>query len=264
MTRPWRRGSLAWLRARRPAGSADAMGRFRWVAANAVGRRPAAHGCPGTAGHRHRRGRPDLPARACAGAAGLGGPSGRGGRRLDAVDGGRRPHPLTRWAGSTQSTSPGGRSGSATGGRVPQIGQRIRVAGYRYGGGTAGNVAAGAISALTGTAGVKVTERAAGHRRRRPGLARRCAGPGAGRGAPPGPGRHRRRFPRARPGGSRRDARRGDPAAAPGYPDPAGRGRRQPRRLPRPRRPRPRGTASGPGPAAPGVGLPAAAPAAHD
>jgi len=40
--------------------------------------------------------------------------------------------------------------------RVPQIGERIRVASYRYGGGTIGNVAAGAVTAVPGTAGVKV------------------------------------------------------------------------------------------------------------
>ncbi|WP_434620541.1 putative baseplate assembly protein [Arthrobacter sp. A5] len=40
--------------------------------------------------------------------------------------------------------------------RVPQIGERIRVLSYQYGGGSAGNVAAGAVSSLPGTAGVKV------------------------------------------------------------------------------------------------------------
>ncbi|MFE2147278.1 baseplate J/gp47 family protein, partial [Streptomyces sp. NPDC059456] len=42
-------------------------------------------------------------------------------------------------------------------GRLPRIGERIRVLGYRYGGGSAGNVPAGAIGALTGIGGVKVT-----------------------------------------------------------------------------------------------------------
>jgi predicted phage baseplate assembly protein len=40
--------------------------------------------------------------------------------------------------------------------RVPQIGQRIRVLGYRYGGGVAGNVGAGALTSLTGVGGVDV------------------------------------------------------------------------------------------------------------
>lgn len=48
--------------------------------------------------------------------------------------------------------------GSVSFGRalVPQIGERIRVLSYQYGGGAAGNVAAGAVTALPGTAGVKV------------------------------------------------------------------------------------------------------------
>ncbi|WP_327397366.1 putative baseplate assembly protein [Streptomyces phaeochromogenes] len=40
--------------------------------------------------------------------------------------------------------------------RVPQIGERIRVRTYRYGGGTAGNVAAGAITQVTDAPGVDV------------------------------------------------------------------------------------------------------------
>ncbi len=40
------------------------------------------------------------------------------------------------------------RFGNGIQGRVPQIGERIRVTAYRYGGGTVGNVAAGAIQAL--------------------------------------------------------------------------------------------------------------------
>lgn len=42
-------------------------------------------------------------------------------------------------------------------GRVPQIGERIRVLSYRYGGGAAGNVAAKAVTALSGIANVKVS-----------------------------------------------------------------------------------------------------------
>lgn len=41
--------------------------------------------------------------------------------------------------------------------RVPQIGERIRVLSFRYGGGAAGNVAAGAVNALSGVNGVKVS-----------------------------------------------------------------------------------------------------------
>jgi Baseplate J-like protein len=41
-------------------------------------------------------------------------------------------------------------------GGVPQIGERIRVLSYRYGGGAAGNVGAGSITSITGASGVKV------------------------------------------------------------------------------------------------------------
>jgi hypothetical protein len=41
--------------------------------------------------------------------------------------------------------------------RVPQIGERIRVLSYQYGGGVAGNVDAGAISSFTGVGGVEVS-----------------------------------------------------------------------------------------------------------
>ena len=40
---------------------------------------------------------------------------------------------------------------------VPQIGERIRVLAYRYGGGTAGNVAAKAVTGVTGIANVEVS-----------------------------------------------------------------------------------------------------------
>ena len=41
--------------------------------------------------------------------------------------------------------------------RVPQIGERVRVTSYRYGGGAAGNVGAATVTALSGVASVKVT-----------------------------------------------------------------------------------------------------------
>lgn len=47
--------------------------------------------------------------------------------------------------------------GNGLQGYVPQIGQRIRVLGYRYGGGAKGNVAAGAINRLSGVSSVKLT-----------------------------------------------------------------------------------------------------------
>lgn len=48
-------------------------------------------------------------------------------------------------------------AGGRFGGRVPGIGERVRVRSYRYGGGTAGNVPAEAITAVTGVGGVEVT-----------------------------------------------------------------------------------------------------------
>ena len=49
------------------------------------------------------------------------------------------------------------RFGEGARGRVPQWGQRIRVRGYRFGGGVAGNVAAGAINKLPAVSGAKVS-----------------------------------------------------------------------------------------------------------
>ena len=49
------------------------------------------------------------------------------------------------------------RFGEGARGRVPQWGQRIRVRGYRWGGGAAGNVAAGAINKLPAVTGAKVS-----------------------------------------------------------------------------------------------------------
>ncbi|HEX7241270.1 MAG TPA: putative baseplate assembly protein [Longimicrobiaceae bacterium] len=49
------------------------------------------------------------------------------------------------------------RFGDGTRGRVPQIGERIRAREYRYGGGSAGNVAAKAITKVSGVAGVKAS-----------------------------------------------------------------------------------------------------------
>jgi len=49
------------------------------------------------------------------------------------------------------------RFGDGTRGRVPQIGERLRAREYRYGGGTAGNVAAKSVTRVTGVAGVKAS-----------------------------------------------------------------------------------------------------------
>jgi hypothetical protein len=47
------------------------------------------------------------------------------------------------------------RFGNGLQGRAPQIGERLRARTYRFGGGRAGNVAAGAITKVTGVAGVE-------------------------------------------------------------------------------------------------------------
>jgi hypothetical protein len=49
------------------------------------------------------------------------------------------------------------RFGNGTTGKAPQIGERVRASTYRYGGGVAGNVAAKAITKVSGVAGVKAS-----------------------------------------------------------------------------------------------------------
>jgi predicted phage baseplate assembly protein len=148
---------IAWLRARRPATENDAIHRIRWVGINAVGAsqaRAAATELLGTgtgdAGQTFR-----LAQR----------PVVRGTVQLEVEEaGGWRP-----WTEvDTLATSgpqdrhftvdlTAGEVRFGTRSLVPQIGQRIRVVTYRYGGGTAGNVPAGAITSLSGVAGVKVS-----------------------------------------------------------------------------------------------------------
>jgi predicted phage baseplate assembly protein len=148
---------LAWLRARRPAGATDAMGRFRWVGANVVKvvqQRTATPELLGTgtgeSGQTYRLAHaPVLP-----GTVDLQVEEEDGWVPWTAVDDLAAADPLGRHY-AVDLTEGAVRFGST--GRVPQIGQRIRVAGYRYGGGAAGNVPAGAISSLTGTAGVRAT-----------------------------------------------------------------------------------------------------------
>jgi predicted phage baseplate assembly protein len=147
---------LAWLRARRPAGSTDAMGRFRWVGANVVAvvqQRTAGPELLGTgngdAGQTYRLAhRPVLP-----NTVDLQVEEEDGWYPWTAVDDLSSADPLGRHF-SVDLT--GGEVRFAARGRVPQIGQRIRVAGYRYGGGAEGNVPVGAVTSLTGTPGVRV------------------------------------------------------------------------------------------------------------
>ena len=110
------------------------------------GRNPVPHGRGRAAGHRHGRRRPAVSAEQPPRAAGQHGAGGGGARRLDDLGRGRqlrRQRPgrrATTWSTTTTARCP------SDAGRVPQIGERIRVLSYRYGGGSAGNVAAGAVS----------------------------------------------------------------------------------------------------------------------
>jgi predicted phage baseplate assembly protein len=61
-------------------------------------------------------------------------------------------HYLVERAAGQVRFAPGGQQG-----RVPQIGERVRVRSYRYGGGSAGNVREGTVSKVVGVAGVEVT-----------------------------------------------------------------------------------------------------------
>jgi predicted phage baseplate assembly protein len=151
---------IGWLRATRPPESAEGIHRVRWVGVNVV---------------------EAVQARTTTGAELLGVGTGEAGQvyrlaqanvlpgtvRLEVEeDGGWRGwteaadftrsapddrHFTVELAGGLVRFGPGGRQG-----RVPQIGQRIRVRSYRYGGGAAGNVPAGAVNAVTGVAGVTV------------------------------------------------------------------------------------------------------------
>ncbi|MEU9372830.1 putative baseplate assembly protein [Streptomyces sp. NPDC048255] len=147
---------LGWLRVRRPAGENDAIHRIRWVGVNAVGAvqsRTAAPELLGTgtadAGQAFRLAL---------------GPVVPGSVRLEVEEAdGWRP-----WTEVEDFATSGpfdrhytldpeaGLVRFGTRCRLPQIGERIRVLSYRYGGGSAGNVPAGAIGSLTGVAGAKV------------------------------------------------------------------------------------------------------------
>jgi hypothetical protein len=151
---------IAWLQATRPASENDAIHRVVWVGANAVEATQASTAAPellgagtGEAGQRYQLVHPGvLP----------------GSVQLEVEEAGIwRP-----WAETADFTGAGpddrgfvaepasGEVRFGPGdqqGRVPQIGERIRVLEYRYGGGSAGNVPAGAVNAAPGIAQVDVT-----------------------------------------------------------------------------------------------------------
>jgi len=148
---------VAWIQVSRPASPeiGDAIGRVRWVGVNAVGAVQA------------RTAVPEL----------VGTGTGDGGQRYPLSQ-----HPVlaqtvvlqveeptgwTTWeeVDNFVASRPGDRhfmvdldAGAVSFGRgtVPQIGERIRVVAYRYGGGLVGNVDAGAVNALSGVGGVKI------------------------------------------------------------------------------------------------------------
>ncbi|MEV7888946.1 putative baseplate assembly protein [Streptomyces sp. NPDC002817] len=152
---------IGWLRATRPPESGAGLHRVRWIGANAV---------------------EAVQARTSAGAELLGVGTGDGGQVYRLTQTNVLPGTVLleveedgvwqTWA-ETEDLSLGGpgdrlfavepadglvRFGpGGQQGRVPQIGQRIRVRSYRYGGGAAGNVPAGAVTAVTGVGGVTVT-----------------------------------------------------------------------------------------------------------
>ena len=149
---------VAWLQVTRPqsAGSGDAIHRVRWVGVNAVEAvqaRTAAAELLGTGtGDSDQRyplnHRPVLVATVHL--------------EVEEPDGWHKWEEVENFVGSTlldRHFTVDYDAGIVAFGRarVPQIGERIRVLSYRYGGGLAGNVPAGAVAAVTGVAGVKVT-----------------------------------------------------------------------------------------------------------
>ncbi|WP_369184783.1 putative baseplate assembly protein [Streptomyces sp. Y1] len=146
---------IGWLRVRRPATENDAIHRIRWVGANAVGvvqARTAAPELLGTgtadAGQTYRLTQhPVVP-----GTVRLEVEEADGWQPWTEVESFAASGPLDRHYTLDPAA---GLVRFGTRGKVPQIGERIRALGYRYGGGAAGNVPAGAIGSLTGVAGVK-------------------------------------------------------------------------------------------------------------
>jgi Baseplate J-like protein len=149
---------IAWLRAHRPPGENDAIHGIRWVGANAVAASQARTAGAiellgigtGEAGQTYRLAQqPVVP--------------GTVRLEVEEADGWLSWTEVDTLAASRADDRhysvdlTAGEVRFGTRSLVPQIGQRIRVVGYRHGGGAAGNVLAGAITSLSGVAGVKVT-----------------------------------------------------------------------------------------------------------
>lgn len=144
------RSVVGWLQVSRPQGEADAIHRVNWVGLNAVGaeqaRTVSAAELLGTgtgdAGQQYALTKqPVLPGTVRLQVEGV-----DGWKDWTEVESFVRANPDNLYfsvdysAGIVQFGS----------GRVPQIGERIRVLSYRYGGGAAGNVAAGSITGVGG------------------------------------------------------------------------------------------------------------------
>ena len=147
---------IAWLRVRRPPTSGDAIHRVRWVGANAVSVVQARTATPELLGTGNAS--PGQVFRLAQR------PAVEGTVRLEVeeADGWAPWQEVTSFA-SSRDTDRHFRVDVGAGlvefgerTRAPQLGQRIRVLSYRYGGGVAGNVPVAAISALTGVPSVKV------------------------------------------------------------------------------------------------------------
>lgn len=137
---------VAWVQVLRPRGDQRVIPRLRWVGVNAVEATQARTATAellgvgtGEAGQRYRLAHPGVRRRTVA----LDVEEATGWKAWTEVDSftGDRPNDqhfvVDLTAGEVQF---------GTRGRVPQIGRRIRVRSYQYGGGVAGNVAAGAIT----------------------------------------------------------------------------------------------------------------------
>jgi predicted phage baseplate assembly protein len=158
---------LAWIRVSRPPTSqlGDAIGRVRWAGINAVGATQARTATAellgsgtGDAGQQFPLShRPVLP-----GTVVLEVEEAAGWVRWTEVDNFALDSFAAARAAGGQATERPYTVDPDTGivsfgqAKVPQIGERIRVLTYRYGGGAAGNVGTGAISGLTGIGGVEV------------------------------------------------------------------------------------------------------------
>jgi predicted phage baseplate assembly protein len=148
---------IHWIRVSRPKTENDAIHRVAWVGVNAVGVEQARTTTTaellgvgtGNANQQYSLSK----GRVLPGTVHL---------QVEGVDGWQDWQEVDSFtAGTPESTSftveyePGIiRFGGGTHSRVPQIGERIRVLSYRYGGGVAGNVDAKAISSIPGAGGV--------------------------------------------------------------------------------------------------------------